>query len=158
MTQEGIPNPAVRRMVGHDGSVYFVDAFEADKAAFFKIGWSREPAKRVRHLQTGCPFRLRLRGSISGGPADEQALHRAFAPWATGGEWFRAAPELAGLIDWILARDGASLASMDHLLGLLNRTYQRLGAIGRFIEQTPGGPCLPLLPICSEAEEGIFPA
>lgn len=55
-----------------DGFVYFI---QAEHGGPVKIGWARDPAKRLRELQTGSPHRLVVRATIAGALADEAALH-----------------------------------------------------------------------------------
>lgn len=87
-----------------DGWVYFIRG-----GAYYKIGWSRDPGKRLEQFRTGCPFPIELVGKIPGTMADEKSLHAAFEHLRTKppmGEWFSAAPELEALVRWALRYDG----------------------------------------------------
>lgn len=53
-----------------------------------KIGWSDNPERRLRHLQTGSPVPLQLLALFEGGAVLEAALHRQFANKRRHGEWF----------------------------------------------------------------------
>lgn len=53
-----------------------------------KIGISRNPSRRLRQIQTGCPDVLTMIGTIPGDGALETAFHRHFAPRRLAGEWF----------------------------------------------------------------------
>ncbi|WP_435191318.1 GIY-YIG nuclease family protein [Streptomyces sp. bgisy126] len=53
-----------------------------------KIGWSDNPERRLRHLQTGSPVPLQLLALFEGGAVMEAALHRRFADKRRHGEWF----------------------------------------------------------------------
>lgn len=68
------------------GSVYFiVDQMGADT---IKIGWSRDPARRLQELQVGNPTPLKIIGCVAATRLIEPALHQLFAPAAVSGEWF----------------------------------------------------------------------
>lgn len=54
-----------------------------------KIGYSKNPEKRLSHLQTASPHKLTLLGAIPGEPEDEAALHTKYASYAIRGEWFK---------------------------------------------------------------------
>lgn len=59
-----------------------------------KIGYSNDPAARLRSLQTGSPSRLELMVTEPGGRAVESARHEQFSDWRTEGEWFMLVPEV----------------------------------------------------------------
>ena len=59
-----------------------------------KIGYSANPASRLKQLKTGCPFPLSIAAVIQGTVQDERALHQKFAHLRGQGEWFSYAPEL----------------------------------------------------------------
>jgi len=69
-----------------DGFVYFI---EASESGFLKIGWAKDPVKRLRELQTGCPYELTILGQCPGSLEDEAAFHRTYADLRVRGEWFR---------------------------------------------------------------------
>ena len=54
-----------------------------------KIGYSKDPEKRLAHLQTATPNQLVLLGAIQGGLEHEAAYHQQFAKHRLQGEWFR---------------------------------------------------------------------
>jgi hypothetical protein len=74
-----------------DGLVYFIEAVGAGR---IKIGHARDPQARLRELQTGSAYTLRLMAMVPGGMALERALHRRFADLRLAGEWFHATPPL----------------------------------------------------------------
>lgn len=96
---EGIGN---RSPIAGWGMVYFATAGDT-----VKIGWAKDPKKRVAQLQTGCPHRVSLYAWFNGSRDDEKVLHRAFAHLHVRGEWFRATPELMDLADRFHLRDAA---------------------------------------------------
>lgn len=71
--------------------VYFLAA-----GPYIKIGKaSGGPSSRIRELQTGCPFDIRLVAFVEGGVKEEFALHRRFSAYRVRGEWFRNEGELS---------------------------------------------------------------
>ncbi|MEU9438370.1 GIY-YIG nuclease family protein [Streptomyces sp. NPDC048252] len=57
-----------------------------------KIGWTDNPKRRLRNLQTGSPVPLRLLALFEGGNTVEAELHRRFADKRRHGEWFDLGP------------------------------------------------------------------
>lgn len=55
-----------------------------------KVGVSKDPKKRLKDLQTGCPVKLVLVGEIFGGYSRERELHEIFLGTRTSAnnEWF----------------------------------------------------------------------
>lgn len=53
-----------------------------------KIGWTDNPKRRLRNLQTGSPVPLQLLALFEGGSIVEAELHRRFADRRRHGEWF----------------------------------------------------------------------
>ena len=75
-------------------SVYFIQ--QGDDGPI-KIGIAREPAARLRGLQTGNPEQLRILRAVEGSFFVEWSLHSAFAESRIRGEWFRPTDELVDL-------------------------------------------------------------
>lgn len=76
--------------------IYFV---QAEIGGPVKVGYTGgEPAERIRDLQCGSPFKLRLLGTIEGNQAAERALHKRFAEHRLHGEWFRPCREIRELV------------------------------------------------------------
>jgi hypothetical protein len=72
--------------------IYFIEAIGA---GLVKIGYTEnDPEVRLRQLQTGCPFPMRVLGSISGEPEDEAEIHQKFAGYRRHGEWFEMSAEI----------------------------------------------------------------
>jgi Meiotically up-regulated gene 113 len=67
-------------------SSYFVEADD-----HIKIGIARDVRSHIAQLQTGCPYKVELRGVMANGnPALlEQILHDFFGDHAENGEWHR---------------------------------------------------------------------
>jgi hypothetical protein len=67
------------------GFVYFLRC-----GGFIKIGFSADPKRRLRYLQTATPFDFELLGAHPGLKWHEQQLHKVFASLRHRHEWFRA--------------------------------------------------------------------
>ncbi|WP_105973658.1 GIY-YIG nuclease family protein [Streptomyces geranii] len=61
--------------IGAAGQVYLVGSLGS---RFVKIGYSRNPEKRLWFLQVGSPVELSLLATFEGGPDLEAQLHRYF--------------------------------------------------------------------------------
>ena len=64
------------------------------KQFFFKIGWARNPGRRLRELQTGNPHLLHLWAAMSfsndtAAGRKERHLHGVCQAWQEHGEWFQ---------------------------------------------------------------------
>ncbi|MEU6071396.1 GIY-YIG nuclease family protein [Streptomyces sp. NPDC047082] len=66
----------------------YVYVMGSDQWPYVKIGYSKDPAKRLWFVQVGSPVRLELLATYEGGRALEAALHRYFAQYRMSGEWF----------------------------------------------------------------------
>jgi hypothetical protein len=77
--------------------IYFV---QADIVGHIKIGFhgGTDVNDRIRELQTGCPSKLIVLGTLPGGLETEADLHRQFAFAHLHGEWFKPVPELLAFI------------------------------------------------------------
>lgn len=71
-----------------------------------KIGFAKDPFKRLAMLQTGADERLNIIALLPGTPADERAIHREFADCRIIGEWFIVDAALRGRIKRIQAEHG----------------------------------------------------
>lgn len=59
-----------------------------DASGAVKIGFSKNPERRVQQIQTSFPFKLRLIAAIPAVEAFEQFLHWSHASRRLTGEWF----------------------------------------------------------------------
>ena len=61
-----------------------------DKVRFIKIGISNNPSKRLKQLQTGCPFPIKIikKFEVSNAEEIETALHNKLSFYNSSGEWF----------------------------------------------------------------------
>lgn len=64
-----------------------ISGFES--SSIVKIGFTTDPVKRFRHIQTSCPHQLRAVVIRPGTKADERAIHDRFRDRRVYGEWFR---------------------------------------------------------------------
>lgn len=53
-----------------------------------KIGWSADVSKRVKELQTGCPYPIEVLNEIETECSTERELHKALQEYRVHGEWF----------------------------------------------------------------------
>ena len=76
--------------------VYFV---RCEVGGAIKIGFAKDPVKRMAGLQIGCPHRLELVAVILGATVkDEQSFHARFEHIRGIGEWFSPAQDLLDFI------------------------------------------------------------
>lgn len=76
------------------GYVYFLRTGNA-----VKIGFSTNPGRRMKSIQTGCPEPARLVKVVRGRPWTEKKFHARFAEYRTGGEWFDLRGRLAKYLE-----------------------------------------------------------
>lgn len=76
--------------------LYFV---QCETTCRIKIGIAVDAQKRLRHLQTGSPTRLRVVAVIPGGAMGEVLHHRRFDDDHLHGEWFELSEELLAYIN-----------------------------------------------------------
>ena len=68
----------------------FLYAFHATGTPYYKVGFSCDPVRRLRQVQSLAPQPLELIGLIPGFGSDyEAAVHRRLAAYRHRGEWFR---------------------------------------------------------------------
>ena len=61
---------------------------QSDVSGMIKIGRSKDPAKRLKQLQTGNPNKLRLIASFKELGWREKIIHESLKKWSEEGEWF----------------------------------------------------------------------
>ncbi len=83
-------NRRVRKIVGR---VYYIEALGASR---IKIGFTTNPARRLKTLQNASPFPLKLLVTELGTVKRERELHKQFAGERVlkNAEWFNASSEL----------------------------------------------------------------
>jgi hypothetical protein len=77
------------------GWVYLID----DGAYSYKIGYARDPEKRLKLLQCGHPDQLRIAAVVEGTKRTERELHELFSGDRLRGEWFRKSREIDGYFE-----------------------------------------------------------
>lgn len=75
-------------------AIYFIQSGD-----YVKIGYSKNPEKRLKSLQTGNQAPLKLLLVLDGGTDKEAELHERFAELRSRGEWFYHSNDLAHFID-----------------------------------------------------------
>ena len=84
---------------------------QSDKTGAIKIGRSKNPENRLKQLQTGSPYKLKLLLVVEGRGDLEKRLHQKLDKWKQrrNGEWFEfdctgSLPDwISELIDWDVA-------------------------------------------------------
>lgn len=63
---------------------------QSDVTGAIKIGMSKNPQSRLRQLQTGSPYKLKLLTIVKGKGHLERSLHESLKPYKQSckGEWF----------------------------------------------------------------------
>lgn len=59
-----------------------------------KIGFSKNPERRKKGIQTGCPFEVSVLVTFEGDKKTEKMLHHKYRKYNTSGEWFKYEGEL----------------------------------------------------------------
>ncbi len=60
----------------------------AEGTSRYKIGFAKDPNVRLRELQTGCPYPLKIVAASNGDRDRERKLHARFSDYRQCGEWF----------------------------------------------------------------------
>lgn len=81
---------------------------------FIKIGYSVDPQKRLKELQTGSPTKLHLQHVIPGCTKTEAGLHEMFSHIKAKGEWFKYTEEMKWFIRTL--RESADLTNLKTVL------------------------------------------
>ena len=89
------------------GFVYFMGAPTGIR---IKIGYSKDPQKRLSGVRVGSPSAIVLRGMFPASRDVERGLHRYFADDHISGEWFYMSPPMEWLIDFSHTRIGVYVA------------------------------------------------
>lgn len=74
-----------------DSGVYIIEAVGSGRC---KIGVTNDVPTRIKGLQTGSPFPLRVLAVIEGGEDLEKFIHKQFAKFRKHGEWFEIPPAI----------------------------------------------------------------
>ena len=80
-----------------DGWVYWIGGDTGP----IKIGWSKDPEKRLKQFQPGSPVELRVIHRVAGTYNDERRWHNELSNERLHGEWFeRGAALMAAGVEW----------------------------------------------------------
>jgi T5orf172 domain len=74
----------INEIVAREPTIYFISADDD----LIKIGYTTNLSARLRSLRTAHPKELRILLVVPGSRDDEQELHRRFAAFRVGREWF----------------------------------------------------------------------
>lgn len=99
-----------RRMeMEEDGFIYLIGNL---KYGFVKIGFSKTPEKRIKAIQTGCPFPLAILKTYKGSIGKEYLLHKKYHRYRTFGEWFKIQGSLQKVIEDVVLSESAEKSSL----------------------------------------------
>ena len=91
----------------------------------FKVGFSKDPKRRVKQLQTGNPLKLELKHTVQIEEAPvhilEKIMHHILKNKHMSGEWFSAdLEEIKSLLGYVKIRYDNEETERDYKLNLLN--------------------------------------
>jgi hypothetical protein len=85
----------IKNATKNKGFVYFIVNYEQKVC---KIGYSLNPEKRLKEIQTCYPYRLIIHKKVVGDLKKEKWFHKVFSRYKTKGEWFRIEGDLKDYI------------------------------------------------------------
>lgn len=100
-------------------------AIEAVGLNAVKFGKAKNPAYRLKELQTGSPFPLKLLAAVDWHDEKEKMLHRALAPARRCGEWFDASPDVEEFVNTMMCPNSTELQKYDTCMGMLDEIFKR---------------------------------
>lgn len=71
---------------------------------YIKIGRSKNPYKRLKGIQTGCPYDLRIKFLARGGPLVESVFHKRLKDFHKAGEWFHYNSSVEFLLEHFISK------------------------------------------------------
>lgn len=81
--------------------------YVAEAGSYLKVGWTKDPERRLRDIQTNCPLPMHFLVVVRAASEHEARrweveCHDALDPWRVRGEWFRLPPyaELR-FLEWV---------------------------------------------------------
>lgn len=117
--------------------IYFIKS-----KSFVKIGVASDPNVRLKELQTGNPFKLKIAATIPGHFVTEKELHSVFDRFRLEGEWFRYDGHLKACIEACSdpGRKHETVASVRELLenGYHLQVRQKANRNSNFRKKTRG--------------------
>ena len=112
--------------------IYFIQSGEKGP---IKIGFARDPEKRLRHLQGANPCELALLKAVHGDVGGEKRLHAQFAHLRIRGEWFEPGDDL---LDYITAVVSVGFTVIESSCWLGNRLISKTYGEGKNMDDPPG--------------------
>jgi hypothetical protein len=112
------------------GYVYAVESGDA-----VKIGWAKDPVRRLSELRVGSPVLLRLVGVMKADRMREKEIHAACDKWRIRGEWFKNEGAVLSFIERLesypptLKHVGAALEKAKVAIGGNTALAQALGGL-----------------------------
>jgi hypothetical protein len=85
----------INEIAAGEPTIYFISADDD----LIKIGYTTNISARLRSLRTAHPKELRILLVIPGSRDDEQELHRRFAAFRVGREWFNRCKPISDYIE-----------------------------------------------------------
>jgi len=77
----------------------FIYVLETDDLPYFKLGYTKDIAKRVGDLATGLPFDVEVRLFVTATRDDERQCHQLLKPYRKRNEWYCATPAVISFVD-----------------------------------------------------------
>lgn len=112
------------------GHIYFITDQQR-----IKIGFSNNPIRRLREMQTGHPLELKLIGSIPGCEYEEFVIHHRFNHLRLKGEWFTIDDDLMDFIEQF-EKDGVMMPARESKLRERIRNFEKKNEPGTRRELT----------------------
>jgi hypothetical protein len=88
---------------GVEGEMIY--AIRAVGTEYVKFGRAASVGKRMKELETGCPFELHIEAVASWPDGQEKAIHSYLAEHNKKYEWFRDSAKTAQVIEWMNSGD-----------------------------------------------------
>lgn len=96
-SSRAMPAPRLDREQKPSTNLYFIETVCPER--FIKIGIASDVAVRLKKMQMGCPYELRVLAIIPNAANLEKPLHIKFVADRVTGEWFRRTDALLATIE-----------------------------------------------------------
>ena len=108
--------------------VYLINADTTDK---YKIGYTKDVKSRIKSLQTGCPYKLKLIKEVLGDSEQEKVFHKTWKSHRKRGEWFEFKKEELEDVCRMMENRKKALAQKNYYIVEILSTYVKLKQRGR---------------------------
>jgi len=108
-----IKNMTLNDILSLTGKIYFI---QAGNNGAIKIGYADNVEKRLKQIQTGNPYKLKLLKTINGNFEIEKNLHKLFYKDRLEGEWFTPSKEL---MDYININEINNIDNKNHIINFV---------------------------------------